>query len=291
MEKMGWTVEKKDGVNYFIKKFPLIGSFIKIQRPRRIDFKYIESLRKKYRSFQIVIEPPLSGGNSSRRGTFRQDAPGVGSVRGHTPVTISKNNHDLFYINRFKKSKSPFLPSKTIFIDLQKSESTLLKEMHQKTRYNIKIAHKNKVKIIRSKDIEMFINFWHICHQKRLLFLNQKRQMRELSSAFINNSNILFAFKNDFPIAALLLLHANKTSYYMYAASDYEGKSLFAPTLLTWGGIKLAKKRGSHIFDFEGIYDSRFPIGSWKGFTRFKKGFGGKDIEFPVCYTKYYLPL
>jgi peptidoglycan pentaglycine glycine transferase (the first glycine) len=267
-KSMGWIVETKNDVNYFIKKFPIVGSFIKIQRPKEIDFKYIQSLKKKYRAFQIVIEPPLPDRDDSRL------------------EAVHKNPFDFFYRNGFKKSKSPFLPSKTIFIDLTKNEKALLAEMHQKTRYNIKIAERNEVKIIRFKDIEMFINFWHICHQKRLLFLSQKKQMREIYKAFFKNSDILFAFKDDFPVAALLLLHSNKTSYYMYAASDDEGKSLFAPTLLTWEGIKLAKKRGSHLFDFEGIYDNRFPIESWKGFTRFKKGFGGTEVEFPPSYVK-----
>jgi lipid II:glycine glycyltransferase (peptidoglycan interpeptide bridge formation enzyme) len=291
LKSMGWIVETKNGVNYFIKKFPIVGSFIKIQRPKEIDFEYIQRLKKEHRAFQIIIEPSLSSSDSPRFRPFGQYSARTGPTEDHTAISVPKNNHDLFYTHGFKECKSPFLPSKTIFIDLTKSEKTLLKEMHQKTRYNIKIAKRNKVEILKSKDIEMFINFWHICHQKRLLFLNQKKQMREIYKAFVNNADILFAFKDDFPVAALLILHHDKVGYYMYAASDDEGRSLFAPTLLTWEGIRLSKKRESNYFDFEGIYDNRFPIESWKGFTKFKKGFGGEEIEFPVCYMKYYLPI
>ncbi len=54
--------------------------------------------------------------------------------------------------------------------------------------------------------------------------------------------------------------------------------------------ILLAKKSGCKVFDFDGIYDERFPIKTWLGFTKFKKGFGGKEIEYPGCYISRALP-
>ncbi len=41
LSSLGWVVERINNINYFIKKFPLIGSVIKIQRPEKIDFKEI----------------------------------------------------------------------------------------------------------------------------------------------------------------------------------------------------------------------------------------------------------
>ena len=77
----------------------------------------------------------------------------------------------------------------------------------------------------------------------------------------------------------------------MYAAASDAGKKLFAPTLCAWEAIKLSKKHGSKIFDFEGIYDERFPLKSWHGFTRFKKSFGGREIEYPGAFVKYRIPI
>jgi len=61
-----------------------------------------------------------------------------------------------------------------------------------------------------------------------------------------------------------------------------------------WGNFrdyeKLAKKMGCKIFDFEGIYDDRFPLKSWLGFSRFKKSFGGLEVEYPGAYSKFLLP-
>ena len=47
LSSIGWTTERIKNTNYFIKKFPLIGSIIKIQRPEGIDFKQIKKLSKK----------------------------------------------------------------------------------------------------------------------------------------------------------------------------------------------------------------------------------------------------
>ncbi|MBU1323407.1 peptidoglycan bridge formation glycyltransferase FemA/FemB family protein, partial [Patescibacteria group bacterium] len=63
-----------------------------------------------------------------------------------------------------------------------------------------------------------------------------------------------------------------------------EGKIKFVPTLLVWEAIKLAKKLGCKRFDFEGIDDKR-----WPGFTRFKKSFGGIEIEYRGSFSKYFL--
>lgn len=47
MENIGWLVERIDNTNYFIKKFPLVGSFMKLQRPEKIDFYKVRNLVKK----------------------------------------------------------------------------------------------------------------------------------------------------------------------------------------------------------------------------------------------------
>jgi len=232
MQNVGWIVERKDRVNYFIKKIPVIGSFIKIQRPQKLDFNQINRIAKKHRAFQIVIEPF----------DFAQGKPLI--KRG------------------FKLTKSPYLPSKTIEIDLTKTENQLLGEMHHKTRYNIKIAKRNKLQVTSSSDMNSFVELWLAAQPSRRLLK-----------------------------PGILMPETGSVAYYMYAAATPEGKKLFAPTLVTWEAIKLAKKLKCKLFDLEGVYDDRFPLKSWLGFTRFKKSFGGKEAVYPGAFTKWRLPL
>ncbi len=262
MSSIGWEVERIAGVNYFIRKFPIIGSFIKVQRPGKVDYQYIDALVVKYRAFQIVIEP-------------------------------KNQSHKLQVIShKFKLSKNPFVPAKTIQIDLRKSKEILLKEMHHKTRYNIKLGKRSKVKVKRSKDINLFADFWQDCAiRQRNMFLSQKKEIIALYKAFGTNANLLLGFKGKELISGILMIKTQDLAYYMYAASSNKGKKLFAPTLNAWEAMLYAKKLGCKLFDFEGIYDERFPLNSWKGFTRFKKSFGGKEIEHPGAFTKLRIPV
>src|SRR3989344_4722536 len=64
LKSQGWIVESLpagkagiNNINYFIRKFPLIGSVLKVQRPERLDLNKVRNLANKYRSFQIVVEP------------------------------------------------------------------------------------------------------------------------------------------------------------------------------------------------------------------------------------------
>lgn len=277
MESIGWIVERIDGVNYFIRKFPLIGSFIKIQRPGKVDFNQINKIAKRHKAFQVIIEPK--------------------------DLTYNRQ----LITHNFRQSRTPFIPAKTIHIDLTKSEGKLLKEMHHKTRYNIKKAYNLHLATYHSKDIESFANFWQECARKqRNMFLSQKKEIIELYKSFANNAHLILVKLQNSPekkelrhsrskrnelLSGILMIRTKDIAYYMYAASSEKGKKLFAPTLNTWKAIKLAKKLKCKIFDFEGIYDDRFPLKSWKGFTRFKKSFGGREVEYPGAFSKFRLPL
>ena len=42
LQKQGWLVERINNTNYFLKKLPLVGFVLKIQRPEEINFKRID---------------------------------------------------------------------------------------------------------------------------------------------------------------------------------------------------------------------------------------------------------
>ncbi len=254
LKRIGWIVEEHHGVFYFIKKV-FFFSIIKIQRPIKIDLEFIRKMAKKYRAFQIFIEP-----NSSKE-TKRLLALGF-------------------------KTASPSLPSKTIILDLNLSEEKLLAQMHPKTRYNIKLAAKRGINIVHSDKVEEFADFWQ---KNRKGALPQKRFIINIFKAFDDQAVIIEAKYKSELVAAVLLLIASKTAYYMYAAANTQGKKLFAPTLATWEAITLAKKMGATEFDFEGVFDERFPLPSWEGFSKFKKTFGGRELSFPGAYRSFYI--
>lgn len=268
MKEIGWRVEKLNGCQIFIRRFPLIGSFIKIQRPNfPIPFKEIAKLAKKYRAFKIIIEP--------RR-----------EITNKWQVLKAR-----FKKYGYKYTNHPYLPTKTIYIDLIKKEKEIFQRFSEAKRRGVRRAIKNGVVVKESDDIQSFIKLKS--GQFPLLGILTKKEIKALWEAFSpKNALLLEARSSSDMLGGVLLIFHQGASHYWLAAATKEGKKLFAPTLLAWEAIKISKKRGCKIFDFEGIYDPRFhkATKTWKGFTRFKRGFGGKEIHYPGSFVKYRFP-
>jgi len=263
MESMGWIVENK----MFIKKLPLIPfSFIKYQRPKwPIDFEKIEEVTKKYRAVQIKIEL-----------NEKVDIKNAGK--------IEKD----FLRQGYRKDKSTMLPTKTIWLNLNKSEKDLLKEMHLKTRYNIR-KHKQKVKVIRGDKVnngvlKEFYEIYQKNAKKQKFWGLRFKDLVNLFKCFREKSYLLWVEN----LGGLILLVNKKTIYYSHNAASKKGRSKFVPTMFVWRAIQLGKKLGCNKLDFEGIADSRFGVTKkWKGFTRFKRGFGGNEVKYIGSFSKF----
>lgn len=271
MEDLGWRVEKVGKWKAFVKKFPLIGSFIKIQKIKPpIPFEEIEQLRRQYKFFKIQIAPEV------------YFTPGV------KWADIKVQNQLINY--GYRIDRSPNIPTKTIHIDITQSEKNLFNNFIEAKRRAVRRAVKNNVVVKESYDIDLFINL----RKKQnfpLGFLLEKEMMSLWKNFYPKKTTLLLAScqfnaaaKNwqDIVLAGILLLFHDHTAYYWYASSSSQGKKLFAPTLLVWEALKIAKEKGAKVFDFEGIFDERFPkaTNSWKGFSKFKEGFGGKKITY-----------
>ena len=86
-------------------------------------------------------------------------------------------------------------------------------------------------------------------------------------------------------IAANIVLFCENQTIYLHGASDYAYRNLMAPHLLQWEQIKEAKKRNCIEYDFWGINETK-----WPGVTRFKRGFGGREIIYPGAYDLVFKP-
>jgi len=259
LKSQGWIVERIKNTNYFIKKIPLLGSVLKIQRPNEIRYKDIEILSDKYKAFQIIIEPNLKFDSQELR------------------------------VNGYKLSKNPYLPSKTLHLDLTKPI-----DFKKETRRCIKIGDKQKiVGCSTPKEIEKFHKAW----KKSVSFdhfVPSLNSLINLKESFPNNHNIIVASHNKIGNiigGAIFTRSSHDIAYYWYGFTNKEGRTSLSQYSLLYSGILWAKLNGCKIFDFEGIYDNRFPNKTWLGFTHFKKSFGGTEVPYPGCYIKFRLPI
>jgi lipid II:glycine glycyltransferase (peptidoglycan interpeptide bridge formation enzyme) len=88
----------------------------------------------------------------------------------------------------------------------------------------------------------------------------------------------------------MILMH-ERVAYYYYAGATKEGNNANLPYLVAWEAMKAAKERGCKVWDWEGIYDSRWPNKGWRGFSHFKRSFGGVEVEYPGCFSLWRWPI
>ncbi|MDA3840050.1 MAG: peptidoglycan bridge formation glycyltransferase FemA/FemB family protein [Patescibacteria group bacterium] len=167
-------------------------------------------------------------------------------------------------------------PKKTLMLDLSLSEDVILKGMHQKTRYNIRLAQKKGVEIVKGS-VDDFDNFWNLMgstSERDGFRTHGKEHYRKLLN--LDFVKIYFAKYNNKIVATALFSFFGDTVTYMHGASANEHRNVMAPFLLQWEAAMLAKGEGYKYYDFYGIDEKK-----WPGVTRFKKGFGGFELDYP----------
>jgi Uncharacterized protein involved in methicillin resistance len=172
-------------------------------------------------------------------------------------------------------------PSKTIMLDLSKSEEVLLATMHQKTRYNIRLAEKKGVRIIEVGQ-NGFEDFWRLMEKtsgRDGFTSHQKDYYEKLLQTAPEKFKLFTAVYQDKIIAAGIFSFFGDTATYLFGASDNEQRGVMAPYLLQWEIIKKAKVAGCKFYDFFGVDEKK-----WPGVTRFKHGFSGEEIKYPGTF-------
>ena len=195
-------------------------------------------------------------------------------------------NKDLLKKFNFVKSNN-IQPIQTIILDLTKSEEELLSQMHPKTRYNINLAQKKGIKIRMSNNDDDFDEFWKLMRKtsKRDGFHAYPRAYYEKMLEIPGVELFIAEYKNEVIVANIVIFYENQ-AIYLHGASSYEHRNLMATPLLQWHQILEAKKIGCTKYDFWGIDENK-----WPGLTRFKRGFGGKEITYSGAYDLVFKPL
>lgn len=174
-------------------------------------------------------------------------------------------------------------PSQTLILDISQTEDELLAGMHEKWRYNIRLAERKGVTI---KDYQLpvpddkFDAFWRLAEKtaKRQNVRHHAKEYyrKQLAIGSEIFKTILFTAEHGGEIiAANILAIFNQRATYLHGASDNDSRALMAPHLLQWEQIREAQRRGCLEYDFWGIDERKYP-----GVTNFKKGFGGREISY-----------
>ncbi|HRY52256.1 MAG TPA: peptidoglycan bridge formation glycyltransferase FemA/FemB family protein [Candidatus Portnoybacteria bacterium] len=191
-------------------------------------------------------------------------------------------------------------PAQTLILDIAKTEDELLAQMHEKWRYNIRLAERKGVQIKNfsstDSDFEKYFDEFYqlvdkgtserkeIKHHDKEYY---KKQL-EIKGEKIEFKLFVAEYENKVIAANIVVIFGSRSTY-LHGATSSEHREVMAPHLLQWEQIKYAKAQSCSEYDFWGIYneytkDKRGK--SWEGFTRFKRGFGGREVNY-VGYFDY----
>ena len=178
-------------------------------------------------------------------------------------------------------------------MDISKDIDTLLAECHQKTRYNIRLATKKGVTIMREAGKEYLPEFYKILTTTAT---RDKFLIRPYSyfESFYDNlqpagqAELFMAFHEDEAIAGTLAFRMGDKAWYIYGASSNKKRNLMPNYLIQWTMIEWAKEHGCTMYDFRGVPGDVGKDHPLYGLVKFKKGFGGKYTEFIGEYDLVY---
>ncbi len=157
---------------------------------------------------------------------------------------------------KIQKSAHPLFTKYTFQLDLTKSEDELLKNMHPKARYNIKVAKKHNVEIMEDNSEMAFEAYWRLMKettQRQNFYAHTEKYHRlmweTLQRSKKNNdltAHLLVAKYKGKILTAWILFVFKDTLYYPYGASSSENREVMASNLMMWEAIRFGKKLGIH---------------------------------------------
>ncbi|HVZ67484.1 MAG TPA: peptidoglycan bridge formation glycyltransferase FemA/FemB family protein [Patescibacteria group bacterium] len=209
-----------------------------------------------------------------------------------------------------KRAAHPLFTKYTFVLNMQHTEEELLKNMHPKTRYNIRVAEKHGVKVKEDNSESAFNNYLKLMtettdrqgfyahtpsyhkHLWEILSKNEKRTTNHnsltyhlINATYKPTTNDERTTNNDAVLTSWVLFVFHDHLYYPYGASSRLYRETMSNNLVAWEAIKFGKKLGLKDFDMWGALgpepDKNDP---WYGFHRFKQGYGAELVEFVGSY-------
>lgn len=225
---------------------------------------------------------------------------------------IAKENNSIFFrfeLNAPLDAKSTMLnasfvkafeemqPEHNWVIDLTKSEEDILAGMKQKGRYNIKIATENNIAVSTAStpgpELDIFYKQYQATGKRHKVSFRTKPYFVSLLEILgaKGYASVCIAKHDNKPLTSAIFLSYQNECLYLYGASTDTDRNLMAPYLLHWQMIKNAREAGRKEYNLLGIAPNDDQNHPWAGITRFKKQFGGEQVNIAGSFDLIFKPL
>ncbi|MGD8812849.1 MAG: peptidoglycan bridge formation glycyltransferase FemA/FemB family protein [Anaerolineales bacterium] len=201
--------------------------------------------------------------------------------------------------NGFLPSPHTIQPRRSLIIDLRGSEAEILARMHQKTRYNIRLAGRKGVSVRPWQDLAAFGRMMNETADRAQFGSHVPSYYQKAYALFHPDGDceLLVAEFDDRPLAAIMIFSHGERAYYFYGASTTHERNRMPTYLLQWEAIRWARRKGCVSYDLWGVPDFEGDVleeqfthridGLW-GVYRFKRGFGGQLVRSAGAWDRPY---
>jgi peptidoglycan pentaglycine glycine transferase (the first glycine) len=207
----------------------------------------------------------------------------------------------------FVRGSEHFQPSRTVKIPLL-PDVALLAQMHQKTRYSVRLAERRGVEMVRSEaTAEAVDDFYRLLEDtsaRNEFGIHSHAYYRDFLEIFEDDALLLFAKVEGVVAAGLIAAKFNEEAIYMYGASSTEHRAHGGAFALQFEAMRWARDHGALRYDLWGIPredpvstsedDMKRVAGTrgndWRGLFKFKTGFGGQVVTYPPTLERRYHP-
>ncbi|HJV32605.1 MAG TPA: peptidoglycan bridge formation glycyltransferase FemA/FemB family protein [Patescibacteria group bacterium] len=190
-------------------------------------------------------------------------------------------------------------PGQTLIVDLAPEREAIMAAMHEKWRYNIRLADRKGVRVYVAGErdpgaLEVFWGLLEETTERDKFRAHDKEYYRSMLEALAGDpakdgatrpvARLVFAEHDGRVLAANLMVYFGGTATYLHGASSRARRELMAPQLLHWTAMLDAKAWGYRAYDFWGVAPEGTENHPWAGVSRFKRGFGGTYVAYPGTY-------
>lgn len=206
----------------------------------------------------------------------------------------------------FVRGPHPFQPARTVKAPLLPDDE-LIAQMHQKNRYNIRLAQRRGVVVERggsdSRSMQAFYGLLRDTADRNGFAIHERAYYDDFMDVFGDKALLLFAVVEGEIAAAAIAVRFGEEAAYMYGASSTAHRAHAGAFLLQFEAMRWARDHGCLRYDLWGIPDTDPPPDDlkggmpgaqgedWRGLHNFKVRFGGEIVRYPTPMERRYRPL
>lgn len=207
-----------------------------------------------------------------------------------------------FTYTGFVKAFEEVQPEHRQIIPLDTNDDTILRQMKQKGRYNIRVAEKAGVLVRETTkkslehDVDIFYRLFEATGKRDRFSIRPKSYFTSLvQMLYEHNCGRMFtAYLNDTPLASAVITLHDDFAAYLYGASGNEHRNAMAPYAVHWSAMQWAASQDAKSYDLLAIrppkQESLPKPHPYDGITRFKQQFGGTEVHLVGSWDLIFQP-